>query len=328
MSERDARRDRVRGLGAAKAALYIGGGLALATVFSKALDVFLTRLFEWNDIASALIAALLVGLVAWLFIYRKSDNLSRLLRSEARELDSNDLLPRPYLVTGHSLFTGDTHEKERALNALIETIRPDMIPDLCKPRDPQDNPLGPWQQGLRIMHFLHDTVGGPQAKGDRLRKVVVIDNGGTFKDAQGGPGTPQVAVFANMIRACFPDVEVLVVPEGADQKRTDLRVDRVYSIAPDYETYGYVTTAFDHAFERLERTDGGEREQVEAATYIDVTPGLKIFSIAAAVQTLNRRAVFLYVTSGDNRQKQDDRPEGYLILGYDADAQFDLVGSG
>lgn len=320
MSARDARRDRVRSAGAARALAYIALGIGAATVFTKVLDVFLERLFQWNEVASAIIAGLLVGLVSWLVLYRKSDDLSRLVRSEAKELDVDDLTPRPYFVTGHSPIPPVVAANVRGL---IPLIQPDGVAELCASKYYET--FRAWQQSIRVMHFLHATIGGPDTpQADRrLRKVVVIDNGTSLAD-----GTPQVALFIDLIRACFPALEVRVIPDGATRQKTDLRVDRVYSIAPDYETYEYVTSAFDQAFDLLEREEGGGREQIEAGTYIDVTPGVKVFSIAAAIQTLNRRAVFLYVTSAENRAKIEAGRAEYVIFGYDADAQFDLAGRG
>lgn len=315
-ASRSARRDGARARGAFKAAAIVGGGVALAAVFTRVVDTFLDRLFGWNPIASAIMAFLLVACIVWYFFFSQTESLSRLIRSDAKELDAADLTARPFLVTGHSTLQAG------AVANIRQIIAAEGMPDvagLCRAGE-ASRQLVSWQQSLRVVHFLRDRIAGNPDR--RLRRVAVIDNGALCED-----GTPQVALFAAFLRTCFPGLEVRTIPEGAERERLPLRVDRVHEIEPDYETYDYVTTAFDRAFESLAQGEAAGREVVEASSYIDVTPGTKVFSIAAAIQTLNRRAIFLYVTSHTNLTKEAQRPEGYQIFGYDADAQFDL-GSG
>jgi hypothetical protein len=42
------------------------------------------------------------------------------------------------------------------------------------------------------------------------------------------------------------------------------------------------------------------------------------------VQTLNRAAIFLYVSTNSDSDKVMARPGGHAVLGYDAGAQFSL----
>jgi hypothetical protein len=96
----------------------------------------------------------------------------------------------------------------------------------------------------------------------------------------------------------------------------------------DYGSYKFVSATLDRVFENICRDSGLPRSEAEANTYIDITSGTKAFSVAAAIQTLNRRAIFLYATSNSDSEKVSDRPGGHMVLGFYADAQFSIPSGG
>lgn len=287
---------------------FLVGIAAVATV-GYSVEAFLDLTFKNHPLASAAIFIPLVGAAAWALFYWQHDRLQRLVRSEARELEDQDIAARPFVIMGFSRL-GRTPEDWTRLSAGIETalegIDPDRIGEICDDQTEWARRLTGWQQGLRLLRFL-------RARGE-LKAVYVIDN-----------GTGQIGLFCRLLRACFPALEVCTVPEGAEDGVKRLRIDRNHQPMPDYESYEYVTAAFDRAFERIMQDNNLPRAEAEAATYIDVTAGMKVFSIAAAIQTLNRDAIFLYVTTNTDSDRVSGRPGGHAVLGYDAGAQFSLA---
>ena len=303
--------------------VFVAGGIA-----GKVLDHVLATIDTVLPAPSLLIYCLIgVALVmaVWVTLHYQVPRLRRLLRSEARELAQEDLSPRRHLITGHSKITKD----EAKVAELIRSLKPADVPARCAE---SGGILAGWQQSLRMVHFLRNELTDPNDPNqrNRLNTVFVIDSGANFVVEPAKGRSPQVALFATMLRNAFPDLTVRVVPEGAEVSAKELRIDRITKMAPDYERYGYVNAAFDLCFRLLAADKTAKQSdstvEPEADCYIDVTPGQKIFSVAAAIQTLNRGAIFLYATSFTNKKDETKRPGGYDIFGYDAQVHFDLGG--
>lgn len=304
---------RHRVLSAGRLALSFLVGVAAVATVGYSVEAFLDLTFKNHPLASAAISILLVGAAAWLVSYWQHDRLQRLVRSEARELDDEDIAARPFVIMGFSRLGRTPEDLQRlipdmkaVLEGLSRAETAEKIGEICDNQKEWFTTLGGWQQGLRLLRFL-------RARGE-VKAVYVIDN-----------GTGQIGVFCRLLRACFPEIAVHTVPEGAEDGVKRLRIDRNYQPMPDYESYEYVTAAFDRAFERIMQDNNLPRAEAEAATYIDVTAGMKVFSIAAAIQTLNRDAIFLYVTTNTDSDRVATRPGGHAVLGYDAGAQFSLA---
>ena len=248
---------RHRVVSAGRLALSFLVGVAAVATVGYSVEAFLAPVFDLHPLAFAAISILLVGAAAWLVSYWQHDRLQRLVRSEARELDDQDIAARPFVIMGFSRL-GRTPEDWTRLSAGIETalqgIDPNRIGEICDDQKEWAARLTGWQQGLRLLRFLHE-------RGE-MRAVYVIDN-----------GTGQIGLFCRLLRTCFPGLEVSTVPEGAEDGVKPLRIDRNYQPKPDYESYEYVTAAFDRAFERIRKDSGLPRAEAEAATYIDVTAG-------------------------------------------------------
>lgn len=314
MRELDRGRRSRRGFGALRITAFAGAGIALSSVVSLVIGAAFNQLFEARPIASSLIAVVIVGFLAWLFFYWQYDGIERLVRSRAVALDAQDLPPRKFLITGFSkIMRDDLLAAIRAHDT--EPYRRD-IDAICGDEKGMAS-FGSWQQNLRLIRFL--TTVSAQAGQETLPTVHVIDN-----------DTGQYADFKAMLMHYFPGIEVsrATDPKAPDDDTTPvvLKIDSYDRRKANYEDYQYVSTAFDRAFDRIARDSNLSREEIEDQVYIDVTPGFKIFSIAAAIQTLNRRALFLYVTSFADPTREKARPGGYAILGYDAFAEFGVRG--
>lgn len=293
-------------------ALSVGIGVTAAGMFVFSLEQLVEPLHELLGWQFSLMVVAVVCCAAWVFFYAKYDSLQRLVRSEARELDAEDLPARSFLVTGFSKVGFDPEDSNRKLTAIranLHRVTPETIGQVCDDGEKWARMLGGWQQGLRVLRFL-------QGKGE-LPNVTIIDN-----------GTGQIEEYCRLVQSAFPDIRIATVPEDAleniGQQPKRLRIDRNYQPKADYESYEYVSAAFDRAFENICTATALPRSEIESQSYVDITPGTKVFSVAAAIQTLNRGVIFLYVTSNKDSDRVAERPGGHVVLGFDADAQFRL----
>lgn len=135
--------------------------------------------------------------------------------------------------------------------------------------------LGPWQQAFRACYAQRDT----------LRKLYVLPS----HESKG-----QLGEFQAFINALMPNlaIEQVAAKDGKafqlHNKTPDMPQSR------DYEEYEYVSGGIERAIEMAKEQfpDIGNDE-----IGIDMTPGQKPFSVAAAVKTLNEDYVMLYVTN-------------------------------
>ena len=276
--------------------LYLGGGLVLVTVFTKAVENLINLFLDERSILGSLAAILFTASVGVIAFLMQRGRIDRLLRAEANELEWMDVPGRPHLVMGFSPLRADL------LAAVVErckTIGGENIVSVCE--DPKEfGRLGSWQQSLRLVQFLRN-----EAPLERLQSVRVIDN-----------GSGQVGAFLSFLRASFAELTVDAVSEGP------LVVNRNISIKPDYENFEYVARAIEMAIDQIAAATGRNRIEAEERTYVDFTPGFKGFSVAAAIHTLNRPMLALYVSSNSDAARVDTRDGGYTILGYDISARF------
>ena len=140
-----------------------------------------------------------------------------------------------------------------------------------------------WQQNARaIQHHLPG-----------LKRVLVLPS--TESDRQWKH-------FEKLTTAFYPGIKVeRVTDEGG----------RIFANPHDgaqsYEDYAYVRDGLDRAVIQLLERD---EKLVEADICVDVTPGQKLFSIAAAIATLNRDIKLSYVSTLDGRVRVFDAEIG------------------
>lgn len=299
---------------------FTASGISATLVMS---GVALENLTEWafsvNKFASSIAVLLTCLAISFLFFRRKQGILDRLVRSEARVLGSDELIGRRFLIMGMSRIKD---ENRLPIAELVQTLPNDpssiraRVDQICRDKDLAGTLEG-WQQNLRALNYLKDR---DSQGGDALDAVYIIDSGTRFNKV----GAPHILDFLTLVRACFPGITFHVVTHKSPNAPAVILRDALNPIAPDYENYSYASAAFDRAFQMIAQDHDLPRPDAERSTYIDVTSGTKVFSIAAAIQTLNRDAIFVYVTSNTNVTKDAERADGYAMLGYDADAQFTL----
>lgn len=254
--KRPVHHNRYRVLSALRLAVFVGAGVTLTVVYSYAVEQWLESILKYNRLAFAAIAIILVAALAWGLFFWQHDRLQRLVRSEARELDDNDLTARPYLITGLSKLgrTAADWQRMRAdIEAALPTIDPRAVGAICDDQDVWARRLAGWQQGLRLLRFLSE-------RGE-VKAVYVIDN-----------GAGQIDLFCRLMEHCFPGLKVETIPDGARDGTRPLRLDRNHQPLPDYRSYEYVCAAFDRAFARIMQDHALPRAEAEEQSYIDVTP--------------------------------------------------------
>lgn len=321
MTQPGRKTEGIRLISSLRLTLFAGAAIALATAFGLSVEEYLALVMPDHPLGRATIIVLCAFLVGLVFAYWQHDNLERLVQADAQELESDELVARAFLITGFSplnppqladvgLRFPPIDKDDPAAGAAGAHRALHDVAAICADETERQR-LGSWQQSLRLIHFL---IGLPAGDGESgLKAVYVIDNGRGQEDA-----------FRAMLGACFPGLPVTVLPEDKDDGQRRLKAGSKRQLRPDYEHFEFVSVAFDRAFAAIMRDHRMPREAAEAATYIDVTPGFKVFSIAAAIQTLNRRAMFLYVSSATDPERVGKRPGGYTILGYDVHARFSL----
>ena len=151
---------------------------------------------------------------------------------------------------------------------------------------------GSWQQNVRTI-FEHKAS---------LRKILILPSDkslGQFEDFKRYIGL----LFGN-------DLELELVSLRKDRK-TPFALYQGSEACRDYNNYNYVYEGLKRALLQAGLGEGLAPDEIS----IDATAGTAIFSIAAAVITLNRKIKFVYVTTDGHVRNYDARIE---LLGTSA----------
>lgn len=161
----------------------------------------------------------------------------------------------------------------------------DIISSFCSP----DVDRGPWQQAVRRI--------APEIASDGLMQICVVPSRESAKEWD--------AFFAYVKSICGERVAEKLVREP--------------ETGIEYEQFGAVYGAIEGCVTKAMRlTHDLEPRDV----CVDVTAGFKVFSVAAALVTLNRQLTFSYVTNNPSTDEQGEHvPKGSVRL-YDARATF------
>lgn len=281
--------------------LSTANGLFLALVpFALILEVATHSLGKWLDsmypeqwigISFLLFAVVaIIGVYLWLLLI--APRINRLSAATAIEIVPADYPEFTYLITGYSPIQNGPAEfaDEAQIKALCTAFREKCTDLKCAcDKETAGNIRLPWQQNLRVINEAN--------AGGLLKTVYVIE-----------PAMSQSEFFIGFIKHYFPDLTVERVtmrhkPDVAYHHRTlgnDVR---------DYENFDYVAGAFKRALEMAAENENAELTDIEPRVAIDVTPGLKIFSVAAAIQSLNAGVVFFYAKT---------RSDAGKVIAYDA----------
>ena len=294
-------RDEVRFL-EWKSAGIITGWVILGVLSSSAA---LNRLdFMWEGWFKTLPEGptfVLLGVAAVLLFFftkRQVRRFGRQISAVAVPYDGASLPARPYLICGYSpaLVIGDRNPLTLDLGGYARSLA-----DTCTD---EASPFTNWQQNLRLLNTL---------KG--VKTVYVIEN-----------NMGQFDRFRAVVLKFFPDLKLFRVEDSpaamADGKFVLRRNTRSAQdpLFPDYENLMYVNTAIERAFAMIVEQEPVDRIMAEERSFIDVTGGFKTMSIAAAIASLNRKIIFVYVAT--------IRRDGvYPVLGYDAHLTIDPRGA-
>lgn len=152
----------------------------------------------------------------------------------------------------------------------------------CQAKETPDKPWN-WRQNLRSIKYHLRPEG--QAR-PALEKIFVV----TSADKYGEEGS-QNQFFQSDCQQGFQPLLDALLPEL--EKQTERRKVDVERLEPvDFEDYADVYKRLKNTVERCTKGSGGYKEK---DICIDITSGIKVFSIAAAAVTFNTDAKFSYV---------------------------------
>ncbi len=231
-------------------------------------------------------AAVIVALLIFCVILWQHDHITRQISATAQTIHASDITGRSCLICGYSPI-GDRDGKPAGPMALdLDNLTNDL--ELACDKDRSDSKeLGPWQQNLRVLKELGE-----------VRNLYVLL-----------PDVDQFNRFVEILRHFFPEDRLAVKLITDRRGNTAFERDVKDKLSPDYEDFRYVTAGIDLALGMIARDLAISAEEAERHSIIDVTAGLKTFSIAAAIASLNRDLLFVYAGTGNNTGR---------VLAYDA----------
>lgn len=281
-------------------ACWMAGPAALIALvgsgFSWAAEQLWSRIWQGAEEPEVfLLTILLFTLLFWWCAYLFAPRVNRITQATARIRTDAELTPPEYLITGYSplgnLSCEDAMAKAHALVSVFDADL-DKVCDEQK-LDSTRYPLS-WQQNLRVIRAA--------CRKGKLKQVLVVE-----------PNSDQFDAFKACIRGFCPEMDVKRV---AAKGNPSARFTTMYGSieGQDYENFDYVTAAIARAFEMIAEDAGKKIEDLEDKVAFDVTPGLKIFSIATAIQSLNRNVIFYYAKTNP--------PDQGKVIAYDASIGF------
>ena len=295
---------------AARFARGATGVLILASVVGGAVGHWVTegfdRVAELFDTAYpplAVFATVALVLLAFCVLCSQYDRINQQISASARIVDIDSVQDRRFLICGVSPFSCARHQ---------------TIP---KPEDLEQNPdaiarasehkLCNWQQPVRVIHAL---------KG--VQRIYIIQ-----------PNHDHTEAFREILLHVFADrftPDDIILIKGHETRDAapcpDGKREVQFSTGrwkANYENYTYITAAIDWALADVckQASTPSRRRALHRQVAIDVTSGNKVLSIAAAVASFNRDAVFVYACN-EPQAHADGR--GVIVF----DASIELFGDG
>ncbi len=267
----------------------------LMAIAIHSLEQALERLYPsaWTLAGSFILFFLAMLLFVFLWLYWLAPRINRLSTAQAKEISRPDYPEIKYLVTGYSPFMPRKDGPQNVAEAVATFVPQHPSLEIACAKSPKGNYTMPWQQNLRIINAANTS--------GNLKKVLFVE-----------PSMSQAEEFKKLIKTYFDGLEVEVVSSAHDQS-VPYSKDVLGKPRHDYEDFDYVTGAISRAMQMIARDEQEELNDIEHLVAIDVTPGMKVFSIAAAIQSLNRNMVFLYAKTGEDSGK---------VMAYDASVTF------
>lgn len=231
----------------------------------------------------AILVLVIIGLL-YLFFHASRNRIFSIFGSSVEVI--REPPPRPYLIVGMSpLINVDLatiHQELKAIGPAAVASNVVGYGEACNSATDNRTPLrSNWQQTIRSLWY-HRKV---------LREVFVLDNGhGKFDDFRD-------YVLAAMRGEC-DELKVTLINDPHDAAKPFKVVDAGVAQPADYENYRYCDEGLRRGLVMVE--DRLLARDIDKHCCIDVTPGIKVFSIAAGAVTFNRELIFSYANnSGD-----------------------------
>lgn len=271
---------------------------ALRLSVTSVLAIILAGLLAYfvENIASSLLpdhtsawdylwAAAIVGGLIYLMFWFAHDRIARQVTATAQICDAGEIKDRPYLICGISPASSRKDNDGNLMGPMIMDLA-SFTRDLETACADKESPLTNWQQNLRVLKAMSE-----------VRHLYVLR-----------PDVDQFDRFEKILRHFFDDERLSIKLVTDNQGSTTFKRNFKEDVEPDYEDFRYVTMGIDRGLEMIAKDHKISIEEAEAGTVIDVTAGLKTFSIAAAITSLNRNLLFVYAGTHENTGR---------VLGYD-----------
>lgn len=302
----------------------------LSNLFGSVVD---NALGEHGTIAVKVFLFFLFAVATFFFFTKLSNSAGEIVNAKVKTTRAETGKQRPYMIMGYSpLDEKKLDATFKWMMAELEALGPELVtrsvPDYeaagkafrteyARTNNIDERSLGsnPWQQNLRSLWFHRAAI----------REVLILD-----------PEKDQFDyVRAYVIKAFSAggtplEIERISAADRPGKPFYTVEESTGLEMQPRYENYAHVYEGLNRGLEILR-----ERHQdsdVERLTCVDATAGLKIFSIAAAILTLNRHVIFSYVTpraetkmptsNGSTADEQTTLLEGGEIRFYDISLTF------
>lgn len=236
-----------------------------------------------GPVVYAILVLVCIGLL-YLFFHLSRNRIFSIFGSSVEMI--RDPVPRPFVITGMSTLNADLAAMHAELNhigsAAVASNGAGYEQAYADAEGDAKSFRNSWQQNIRALWY-HRSV---------LREVFVLDNGlGRFDDFRD-------YVLAAMKPTC-PDIKVTLISDSVYPQQSFRLLDAGVEQPPsDYENYRYCDEGLRRGLAMIE--DRLLSSQIDKHCCIDVTPGIKIFSIAAGAVTFNRDLIFSYANNDGN----------------------------
>lgn len=280
-------------------ALWVGWTFVASSLLSNRLDSFWNNWLETIPLWISMLILAASFLVLFWSLWRGGETLLVRIRADASTLSEADLREqsqRENVVMGLSLAFKPNFEGTEALLAAIDDFQEKLrvegglgtdggLAAACE--NPARSVFDNWQQPLRLIHAL-----------PHLKRLYVIEN-----------TKEQFEMFKAMIGRFLPDMIVSRIEDagGRSNRHPYTLTVNGKPCRPDYEDFDYVISAIARGRKMIAKDAGLTPDTVEETMLIDATAGQKTTSIAAAIASLNRPTMFVYVNHDG------------VLKGYDAE---------
>lgn len=236
-----------------------------------------------GPVFSLVLLYLIPVFVLFLLIYWQMPRINKLSKASAKRTSVHEIGNRRYLITGFSpLYGGD-----EIIPSFTEHFRTAAE---ASAGDPEFKKRLPWQQNLRVIYDV--------ASHHKLEGVFVLVPQKDDKPSKADE--EQARAFIEFIEGYFEDslkgkVNTITIQNGQEP----FYVVSQERGAPSrhYEFFDYVKEGIDRGVEMIAAAAAIPVREIEREIVLDITSGLKVFSIVGAIQTLNRDLVFAYASN-------------------------------